>query len=150
MRGCAVTLIELVTAAALALAPVDRAPAPDVDAALAGIAAAVDSDELPPLTGTREGDAVLVTAWAWHESRWRLCAPGDGGKAWGILQLQGTPMALACAPATAAGIWLSMAHAAIERCGDLSVLASGVCGRARGLVRRRIAQADALRRRVAR
>jgi len=140
-------LLTLLLAASLALAPHDRGPADEVQAVLAGIATAVDADTGEPLTGTREGDALLLLVWSHHESRWRVCPGGDGGKAWGPLQLQHTPRALVCAPAEAARIWLAMARAAVATCGDLTPIASGVCGRARGLVVRRMREAEGLQRR---
>lgn len=144
------SLLTLIIAIAALLGPRDRGPADEVRATFVGIATAVDADTEPPLTGSKEGDAALMTSWAHAESRWRICPEGDGGKALGAFQEQHTPRSLACAPAEAARIWLTMARQSIARCGDLTAVVSGVCGRGRRIVRRRAAVAERARREVER
>jgi hypothetical protein len=129
--------------------------APDAPVIADGIAVAVAGDELPPLTGTREGDAALLGLYAYRESSLRACASGDGGRSLGPWQLQRLPPALACAPADAARVWLHVARASFDLCGELPVaerlaaLASGSCSRGRRLVRWRWEQAGALLAQVA-
>lgn len=98
----------------------------------------------------------LLVEFAFAESTFRLvdaggqCLRGDGGKALGLFQLQHTPEALACAPATAARLWLAMAHASTKRCSSLepdeqlAALTSGSCDRGRQVSRRRMRAARAL------
>jgi hypothetical protein len=113
------------------------------------ITAAVDADTEEPLTGTRQGDALLMTIWSYHESRWRECDVGDKGKARGPFQLQGYPIGIACAAADAARIWLHLAHLSVTACKSLepdarlAQLASGTCGRGRVLSRSRMRAARA-------
>jgi hypothetical protein len=124
--------------------------APDAPVIADGIAVAVAEDELPALTGSREGDAALLGVYAYRESSLRACASGDGGKSLGPWQLQRLPPSVACAPADAARVWLHVARASIERCAELplperlAALASGSCARGRRLVRWRWEQAGAL------
>ena len=143
-------LLSLLLAIAAILGPRDRGPADEVQATLEGIATAVDADDQPAITGSKEGDAALMASWSWAESRWRVCPTGDGGRALGAFQEQHTPKALACAPADAARIWLLMARQSIARCGDLTAVVSGVCGRGARIVRTRAAVAERARRAVER
>lgn len=152
------SLLTLIIAIAALLGPRDRGPADEVEATLVGIARAVDADDLPPLTGSKEGDAALMTTFAFHESRFRLwdpkrpgrCISGDGGRSYGPLQIQGLAEEIACAPAEAAARWLEIARASIGRCGDLTALVSGHCGGAPKLARWRVREAATLRRRIGR
>jgi hypothetical protein len=113
------------------------------------ISAAVMEDPEQPITGTKDGDAALLTTWSWAESRWRECDVGDKGKSRGPFQLQGYPIAVACAAADAARIWLHLAHLSVTACkalepdARLAQLASGTCGRGRVLSRSRMRAARA-------
>jgi hypothetical protein len=118
------------------------------------IVAAVDLDEGPRLTGSTEGDAVLMATYAFHESRWGWhwdgaklvqleCVVGDGGNSFGPWQIQ-THREIGCAVDDAARLWLHMAHRAKSRCGTLAEVVSGSCYRGRKLVAWRDAQAMTL------
>lgn len=119
------------------------------DQLAAAISDAVDADTEEPLTGSRAGDAMLMTIWSWHEARYKGCVSGDKGKSWGNFQLGGYPIAIACADADAARIWLRMAHTSARSCraldadARLAELASGSCSRGRALSRRRMRAARA-------
>lgn len=149
-------LLAFIIALAAVRGPRDRGPADEVDATLQGIAVAVDADDRPPITGSKRGDAALMTVFSFHESRWRLwdpkrpgrCISGDGGKSLGPLQVQGLAEEVACAPAEAAARWLEIARSSIDRCGDLTALVSGHCGGAPKLARWRVTEADRLGRRI--
>jgi hypothetical protein len=95
------------------------------------------------LTGSLEGDAVLMIQEAYEESRWgwgwdgralamNTCPNGDHGKAWGYWQLQ-TRAEIGCDPNLAARQWLAWAHASQRRCArlpfeeQLAELHSGTC-----------------------
>lgn len=119
---------------------------PDAPVIAEGIAMAVATDELPPITGTREGDAALEAVYAYRESGNKACPttwvnPVDWGKSWGTWQLQKLARPLACNPVYAAAEWLRRAHASAESCSRLPVnerlaeLASGSCNYGRRLVR---------------
>jgi len=119
------------------------------------VAEAVELDEKPPLTGTKMGDVALMMRFARKESTILItdsrgeCIAGDGGKALGTFQLQYTPAALACSPATAARIWLVMAHESVRRCAAsdpddrLALVTGGRCDRGRTESRSRFEAARA-------
>ena len=116
-----------------------------------GIASAVEADTQPPLTGSREGDAVLMVRWAYGEDpRFRACAVGDGGKSLGPMQLQQVPASIACDAKAAPRVWLGRAHASVALCvhnamdEKLAALASGKCDRGRKLTRTRVQEARTL------
>jgi hypothetical protein len=115
------------------------------------IASAVSSDADVPLTGSREGDAVLMLRWAYGEDpSFRICAVGDGGKALGPFQLQNAPESIACDPTQAAKVWLIRAHANARLCKDnppdvrLASLASGKCDRGWKLTAKRVQESRIL------
>jgi hypothetical protein len=133
------------------LAPVT----PDAPTIAEGIALAVATDELPAITGTREGDAALAAEYAYRESSNQSCPdrwvnPVDYGKSFGAFQLQGLARSLACNPVYSAAEWLRRAHASAEHCASLPIderlaeLASGSCGYGRRLVRWRAENARKL------
>jgi hypothetical protein len=125
------------------------AKTPDAPAIADGIVQAV-LDDPTHLTGSATGDVALMALYAVKESGVRRCAVGDGGRALGSLQLQGVPAALACDPASAARIWLGMAHASERSCADLdpdarlAQLVSGSCLRGRQLARSRLRETRAI------
>ena len=70
----------------------------DASAIALGIALAVEEEGKGGedlLTGTKQGDAVLLSVYAAYESGMRICSSGDGGKSLGTFQLQGVSRAIA-------------------------------------------------------
>lgn len=142
------TLTEL----ALLLLPVAHTPEAVV---IAKVVAEVVEAQVEPLTESKELDVALMLRFAADESGFRstdkngACIAGDGGAALGPFQLQNVPAALACAPASAARMWLTMARVSMQRCGGLepderlAALASGNCGHGRALSRVRMRAARA-------
>ncbi len=114
-----------------------------------GIADAVNADE-DPLFDDRLLEASLMATYAAFEGGNLRCASGDGGHSWGPFQLADvhTPRTVACDPASAARVWVRLAH--VTRCVDrpdneaLSPMASGNCAHGRVLTRRRFAHAEAI------
>jgi hypothetical protein len=89
--------------------------------------------------------AARMVVYAIHESGLQLdpCASGDGGKSLGPWQLGGVREEVACDPAKAAPVWLTMARTSAQDCVKLppdeamAELVSGSCGQGRQLSRRR-------------
>jgi hypothetical protein len=79
--------------------------------------------------------ASLMTVYAAYESSMQKCAVGDGGRSLGTWQLQFVPREVACDPARAASVWLSLVKDAQTRCPGsdpddrLSILTGGSCSR---------------------
>ena len=96
--------------------------AKEIAAAIAGVAPERDT-------------AALMTVYAAYESSNQKCAIGDQGRSAGAWQLQYVPREVACDPARAASVWLSLARDASGRClssppdDRLSVLTGGSCTR---------------------
>ena len=141
------TVVLSVWAAIHPLAPMT----PDAPTIAEGIALAVATDELEPITGTREGDAALAAVYAYRESSNQACLEGDRTAlvhSWGAFQLKRLPVRSACNPVYAAAEWLRRAHLSAEHCAALPLperlaeLASGSCNRGRALVRWRAEQAE--------
>ena len=114
---------------------------PDAPVIAAAIAATADGS----LLGTVREDAALMVVYAAYEGGMRKCpAAGDGGKSWGVFQMQRSPWKIACTPALAAAEWLQRAQYSMQTCSSLPLeeqlasLASGSCGHGRQLVRRRV------------
>jgi hypothetical protein len=129
-------------------------PSPEIASA---IASAVLDDDEGRLTGDIIGDAVLMTRYAFDESKWNWhwdgrqmvkidCVEGDGGRSFGPWQLQ-TRREIGCSLGRAAAMWLHFAHGSQRRCvalpfdERLAELASGTCARGRRLTRWRAAMA---------
>ena len=108
----------------------------------------VVQNESETILDTKEEDEVLLTLWAARESGFHRCIAGDGGKALGILQLHHSSLSIACNRQLATEEWIRRAHASIQTCGDLTVIASGQCGRGKTLVQQRVAFARQLLKRA--
>jgi hypothetical protein len=149
-------LRALVVAAMTWLGHTDHLPAPS-DAIPDAIALAVHSDTEGRITGTEAGDAVYLAVEAFYESRfgWTWsgrelvfdeCREGDGGKSFGMWQLQ-VRREIGCAVVDAARYWLHFAHGSQRRCAGLPLderlaeLHSGTCARGHVLSRFRYGQA---------
>jgi hypothetical protein len=112
--------------------------APDASRPFATELASAIEDEAPDTY-----HAVLVAVWASNEdTRVRKCAVGDGGRALGPLQLQGSNLYTACDAHRAVREWLRRGSLSQAHCGGLEELASGSCGRGHRLVAARMAEVD--------
>ena len=148
-------LRTFVVSAMLLIGRGERLPANDQLSDAAAQAVFADSEER--LTGTVQGDAVLIVREAYEESRWGWqwdgkalvlndCPTGDNGKAWGYWQLQTRPE-IGCDPGRAARQWLEWAHASQRRCVRLPLeerlaqLHSGTCAFGHVVSRRRFREA---------
>lgn len=98
---------------------------------------------------TREW-AALATVYAAYESSNDTRIVGDGGKALGAWQIQGSDKEQALNPYSAIRVWLGMARTSERSCKDnepeerLAALASGDCTKGRLKVRRRLEAARSL------
>jgi hypothetical protein len=107
------------------------------------IAKAVNAEQDVPITESYLHDAALLVTYVIYESAMHTCASGDGGKSWGILQLQGVDKTTACDPYLASVIWIRMAKNAQAYCSansdetNLAAIASGYCDRGLKLVKYR-------------
>lgn len=78
-----------------------------------------------------------------YESGFQKRASGDGGKAYGFLQLQQVPATVAENPRLAIEAWMAKANYSLERCASnppeerLAALTSGDCQKGRMLARHR-------------
>jgi hypothetical protein len=151
-----IELQSFVVSAMLFIGQSEHLPANE-ELSSAAVSALLDDDE-DYLTGTLEGDAVLMVREAYEESRWgwrwdgrklvmNECPSGDGGKALGYWQLQ-TRAEIACDAERAARQWLAMAHASQRRCArlpfeeQLAELHSGTCARGHVVSRYRFRRAS--------
>jgi hypothetical protein len=138
-----VSLQAVVLAAMTLLGKGERVPPSEPIAHAIAMAVAHD-DEGHGLTGTAEGDAVLMAVYAFHESRfgWHWtgsdlehsdCPEGDGGTSHGYWQIKAR-REISCSVDDAARLWLHFAHQSQHTCRtrpfdeQLSEVVSGSCG----------------------